>query len=235
MKSAFIRILPVGLALSPIGFLFGVLAAQMNWSTMDVLLLSTIGFTGSGQFAFLSFAQQGIQTIGSFVIFVVILSMNLRYIPMSLSASQPLDTSPFCKFVLSHCLADESYATEKKDDDLKSRIVIRISLFLFWVLSTVAGCALAVFLPQSIGNELAGLTFPVNAILFALSLMNVLSYVRNDIVQAARWTITSVLGPVISLAVAFILIKTIGERYFWIPSIMACYLTLSRTKRSTDK
>src|SRR6218665_3151177 len=109
MKSAFIRILPVGLALSPIGFLFGVLAAPMNWGTMDVLLLSTIGFTGSGQFAFLSFPQQGIQTIGLFVVFVVILSMHLRYIPMSLSASQPLDNSPFGKLVLHPHLFPENF------------------------------------------------------------------------------------------------------------------------------
>lgn len=113
MKELLKRIIPVGITLFPIGVFFGLLAAQANWSVIEVFLMSIIGFTGSGQFAFLGFANQGLQDISLFTVFLVILSMNLRYIPMSLSATQPLKTSILNKFFLAHWLADESYASEK--------------------------------------------------------------------------------------------------------------------------
>jgi predicted branched-subunit amino acid permease len=231
MKSAFFRTIPVGLALTPVGLLFGILAAQAKWSAADVFLLSVIGFTGSGQFAFLGFTQQGGETIGLSVIFMIILSMNLRYIPMSLSASQPLKASTFHKTILSHCLADESYAMERQSDDLRSRTAIRISIFLFWILSTVAGCAFAALLPNSITNELTGLTFPVSAILFALSLMNVITYIKHDMARAGRW---STIGPLLSLAAAITLVEILGERYFWLPSIFASYFILRWVRKAAS-
>jgi predicted branched-subunit amino acid permease len=232
MKSALVRVLPVGLALSPVGFLFGVLAAQTHWKIVDVFLLSTLGFTGSGQFAFLAFTQQGVESIGVLVIFVVILSMNLRYIPMSLSASQPLRSSFVCKLAMSHCLADESYATEKKEDGIESRAVIRAGVFLFWVVSTVAGCALASYLPASINSILAGLTFPVSAILFALGFMNVLAYVQSRVTLAGRRKLLSVVSLLACFAVVAITIQAFGERFFWLPSIAVCYILLSQVQRS---
>jgi predicted branched-subunit amino acid permease len=229
MKSSFYRAAPIGVALTPIGFLFGILAAQAKWTASDVFLLSTIGFTGSGQFAFLGFTQQGSEAIGLGAIFMIILSMNLRYIPMSMSASQPLKTSIVHKIILSHCLADESYATEGINDDLRSRTIIRISIFFFWILSTVAGCTFATLLPKSITNELTGLTFPVSAILFSLSLMNVMTYVKNDLAKTGLWSIT---GPLASLAAALIFVEILGERYFWLPSIFVSYFILSRIRKT---
>lgn len=233
MKAAVLRVLPIGLALSPIGFLFGVLAAQAKWTAADVLLLSTFGFTGSGQFAFLAFTQQGIESVGLLVIFMVILSMNLRYVPMALSASRPLETSNWQKFLLSHCLADESYATETKDDDVRTRATIRIGILLFWMLSTLAGCAMAALLPGTVSSQLAGLTFPISAILFALSLMNVIGYVGGEVLSSKHRSTTTLAAVVSAAGVALLLIQVLGERYFWIPSIFASWLILSRARRIT--
>ncbi|MEM5371153.1 AzlC family ABC transporter permease [Paraburkholderia azotifigens] len=228
MKSTIFRVLPVGLALAPVGFLFGVLAAQAHWSTTGVLLLSSIGFTGSGQFAYLALSQQGIASTGIFAVFLVILSMNLRYIPMSLSASQPLKLSVPWKFVLAHCLADESYATERGSDSIRSRVIIRIGIFLFWVASTVAGCALAAWLPDSLSRTLSGLTFPVSAILFALSFGNVMQYVLNGTRSGGGAGIRP-LGVLFACVLTSVsLVFLLGAKYFWIPSILSCYLILTK-------
>lgn len=228
MKSSILRVLPVGLALAPVGILFGVLAEQAHWSAAGVFLLSAIGFTGSGQFAFLAFSQQGAASTGMLAIFLVILSMNLRYIPMSLSASQPLKISAPWKLLLAHCLADESYATERNTDDLKSRVVIRMGIFLFWIASTVAGCALASFLPDSVSNVLTGLTFPVSAILFALSFMHVMHYVIDSRTRLRESGTRCVIAILICLLISVALVAIFGEKYFWIPSILLCYLVLTK-------
>lgn len=219
------RVFPVSLALSPIGFLFGVLAAQADWSALDVLFLSVVGFTGSGQFAFLGFFQQGVHTVGLAVVFLVILSMNLRYVPMALSASRPLQAPALYKTVLSHCLADESYATEQKTDDVRSRFLIRMSVFLSWVVSTTAGCYLSTFLPASVSKALVGFTFPISAILFSMSGLNLLSYVFDQ-GPASKSRARDV---VLCVAVALVLMAVLGERYFWIPSIVLCYAILARS------
>ena len=49
--------------------------------------MSLIGLMGSGQFTYLGFVNQGMESVGYLTAFIVILSINLRYIPMGLSAS----------------------------------------------------------------------------------------------------------------------------------------------------
>ena len=123
-SGTFARILPVVLALSPVGFLFGVLAGQAGWSSPDVFFMSLIGFTGSGQFAYLGFAHPDNEHIQYFTVFLIILCINLRYIPMSLSASTSIAGGALTKAFLSHWLADESYAVERKEDGTGEKAVI---------------------------------------------------------------------------------------------------------------
>jgi predicted branched-subunit amino acid permease len=222
MKGAWERAVPVGLALAPVGVLFGILAAQSHWTALDVLLMSVVGFSGSGQFAFLGFFNQGLANVGLFAAFLVILSINLRYIPMSLSATQPLRTSRFKRFFLAHFLADESYATERSHDDLKARAVIRGGILLFWAVSTVAGAMLSAYLPSSVGKVLGGLTFPVSAILVALSFSHVRHYCAHAIDERTRRALRAGAG----FAAALLLMRLIGAKYFWLPSIGFSYWLL---------
>lgn len=222
IKGAWERAVPVGLALAPIGLLFGILAAQSKWTALDVFLLSAVGFSGSGQFAFLGFFNQGLANVGLFAAFLVILSINLRYIPMSLSASQPLRTSVLKRFFLAHWLADESYATERLDDDLKARAIIRCGILLFWVVSTVVGVMISASLPASISKALAGLTFPVNAILVALSFAHIRHYCVHELEDRTR---RMLLAGVCFIA-ALLLMRLVGAKYFWLPSIGLSYWLL---------
>lgn len=229
MQNAINRIIPVGVTLFPIGLLFGLLAAQADWSAIEVFLMSIIGFTGSGQFAFLGLANQGLQHIGLFTVFLIILSMNLRYIPMSLSATAPLKTSKLKKFFLAHWLADESYASEKIDDTIANRAIIRIILMIFWVVSSSSGVVLASLLPDTIKDALNGVTFPVSAILAALSFANIYGYVTEE----EKIKIERVLYILIVVALILLMQMILGMVYFWLPSIMLSYfiLLISRRKK----
>jgi len=227
MQPALKRIVPVGFALFPIGMLFGVLAAQANWSATEVFLMSVIGFTGSGQFAFLGFASQGLKNLDLVVVFLIILSMNLRYIPMSLSASHPLRVSVVNKFLLSHWLADESYASEHSNDSLSSRAIIRLCILAFWAVSTSAGVLLAFWLPTAVCDALAGVTFPINAILVALSVTNVKQFVSHPYVNKVKCLACFVL----CISIVLLLQALLGMVYFWLPSIGICYFILLKLQK----
>ncbi len=222
-KQIYVKVIPVGIALAPIGILFGILAAQEDWSFIEVFLMSIIGFTGSGQFTFLGFVNQDIESVGYITVFIIILSINLRYIPMSLSGTNHLNTNKFNRACLGHWLADESYAVESNTDDIKSKIIIRLTIVLFWSLSTAIGVLLAKHLPNEVNQLISGLTFPINAILILLSILNIIEFNK-----ASQQYINLTLAFISSIAMILI----VGDKYFWIPSIIVCYLLLDFKKSS---
>lgn len=213
------RTVPVGIALFPIGLLFGVLSGQVDWSARDILLMSLIGFTGSGQFALLKFVQEG---VGFAVIFLVILCMNLRYVPMALSASRPLRLSVISKVLMSHFVSDESYAAERRGDTIVQRAVVRLTIVFFWTSSTVTGVVAASYIPTSVEPYVLGLTFPISALLFLLSALNVSAFVRSD--TAAMWGRAAAVCVAALASIA--LMAAFGLQYFWIPGIVVSFLIL---------
>ena len=64
----------------PVGLLFGVLAGAQGWAASEILAVSLIGFTGSGQFIWLRIAGEG---GGPIAAFAVILLIKLRPLPSS--------------------------------------------------------------------------------------------------------------------------------------------------------
>lgn len=225
VKSALQRVVPVGVALFPVGLLFGVLADQVDWGATDILLMSVIGFTGSGQFALLKFVQEG---VGYGVAFLIILCMNLRYVPMALSASRPLRVSGIKKFLMSHFVSDESYAAELRGDNLVQRATIRLTIVLFWTSSTVAGVVAATYVPAEIKPYVIGLTFPISALLFLLSAMNIGAFTGTE--DGARLTRVAVI--VVSTLASLGLILILGPRYFWIPGILISFALLCMVWRN---
>jgi len=230
-KTPFARILPVVVALAPIGFLFGVLAGQADWSAWGVLAMALFGFTGSGQFTYLGFAHPDNAQMEYLAVFLVILGINLRYIPMSMSSSAHLGGGRFIKAALAHWLADESYATERAPDGTRQRAVIRLSVVVFWTLSTVCGALLSGVLPPAVQEILSGMTFPISAILILLSVDNILAYLKRHGGEGGvkhryarqKWLATGACVIASSLCIA-----VIGARYFWLPAIALCYFILVR-------
>lgn len=219
-RAALVRALPVSLALAPIGVLFGILAAQANWSLVSVLLFSAIGFTGSGQFTYLTFYNQDIAQVGYVTLFFILLSINLRYIPMSLSASATMPCNRWLKALFAHYLADESYSTETVDDTWQTRAIIRLTIAGFWVIATGIGVLAQGFIPASLQTLITGLTFPISIILILLSYANIMRFISHH----ANYK--SLLSVGFGILLASVSIALLGVKYFWLPSIAACYILL---------
>lgn len=214
----FQRTFPVCLALIPIGFLFGILAGQQGLSALSVLLLSIFGFTGSGQFIFLGFYQDHFLQIGYFTAFLIILSMNIRYIPMTLTTI-PSNAYPKSLILYSHLLSDESFAVEKLSDDYNTHFKIRIYVFFTWILSTVAGQISSAFIPQD-WISLLNISFPIAATLFTLSLLNIQAkYINRKAVKL-----------IILFSLNLLLFMIIGANLFWLPAIILNYFFLKSFK-----
>ena len=230
-KTAFARILPVVVALAPIGFLFGVLAGQADWSAWGVLAMALLGFTGSGQFTYLGFAHPDNAQMEYLAVFLIILGINLRYIPMSMSASTRIKGGRFIKAALAHWLADESYATERAPDNTRQRAVIRLMVVAFWALSTVCGALLSGALPPAVQEILSGMTFPISAILILLSIDNILAYLKRRGGEGGvthRIEKQKLLATAACVVASLLCIAVIGAKYFWLPAIALCYFILVR-------
>ena len=189
--------------------------------------MSLIGFTGSGQFTYLGFAHPDNEPIEYFTVFLIILGINLRYIPMSLSASSSISGSIFIKTVLSHWLADESYAVERKEDSTKEKTIIRVSVVVFWTLSASCGVLLSGVLPVTAKELLTGLTFPISAILILLSLDNIFAFVDERRAKHA-FNYRKLCAVAVCIGISVLCIVLIGRKYFWLPSIAVSYLILCR-------
>lgn len=208
------RCFPVCLALMPIGVLFGILAGQHGFNFLAVLLFSALGFTGSGQFIFLGYYQDDFLSVGYITAFIIILSMNIRYIPMTLVNTPQAENHQ--KLILyAHLLSDESFAIEKIEDDYQTHFKIRIYVFSTWVVSTLIGQTLSYLIPKNI-IYLLNISFPISSTLLTLSLLNIRSSFSND----KKYLF--ILLFLLNIA----LIKLINPSLFWIPAITLNYLIL---------
>ncbi|MCL1961354.1 MAG: AzlC family ABC transporter permease [Desulfovibrionaceae bacterium] len=209
--AAFVRAAPAGLALVPVGLLFGVLAAQANWNALEVLLFSMLGFSGSGQFALLPLAGQG---MGFLTLLLVAVSINSRYVPIAFIAASRLPRVPVRRVLLAHLLGDEAYAVERDHDASVSVLAIRLTIYGAWVLSTVAGVLAAGLLPRSLPGGI-NLGFPGSVVLLALSFGQLKARVPRI---AAPWHRRLVeIGLCITAAI--LLFAWLGPVWFWLPSI----------------
>jgi predicted branched-subunit amino acid permease len=209
---AFRHTLPTALTLVPICMLLGVLAAQANWSVLEVFLFSLLGFSGSGQFALLPLAQQG---LGFGTLLLVAVSINSRYIPIAFATSSRLPHTPPGRAALAHVLGDEAYALEHERDPLARIVTIRLTIYGVWVASTVAGTIAAGFIPKQVLGSGVNLGFPASVVLLVLSF----GQLKARIPQIdASWR-QRCLEVGLCLAVALGLLAALGAVWFWLPSI----------------
>lgn len=210
--TAFLRAVPTGVALLPIGMLFGVLAAQANWGAVDVLIFSLLGFSGSGQFALLPLADQG---LGILTMLLMAISINCRYIPIAFTTSSRLPRHPVRRAFFAHLLGDEAYAVERPHDPHASILAIRLTIYGAWVLSTLIGAFATELIPHSLLVEDINLGFPASAVLLVLSLGQLKARVPQI---SASWR-RRLLEIGLCVAVALLLFTLLGRAWFWLPSI----------------
>jgi predicted branched-subunit amino acid permease len=219
------RVAPTALAIVPVSMLFGVLAARADWSLLEVLAVSALGFSGSGQFALLPLAEAN---AGFLTMLLVTASINSRYIPIAYASAGRLPTSISKRALVAHMLGDEAYATEQESDSWQSVLLIRATIFGAWVGSGLLGALLGQFIPTEWIGEDLNLSFPASVVLMYLSAFQLRTRLwLSQSESHHRSGLLAVAG--LCAGVALFLITLVGPLYFWIPSVMTATYILGRT------
>ncbi|MFO7527497.1 MAG: AzlC family ABC transporter permease [Marinobacter sp.] len=221
IRRAFLRVLPSAFAIAPVSMLFGVLAYRADWSLLEVLAAGFLGFTGSGQFALLPLSE----TDASFLTMLLICaSINSRYFPIAFTTVKRLPKTVFARTFVSHMLGDEAYATERSSDTVLETLVIRSTIFVFWVVSGVIGALIAQAIPSAWLSNGIHLGFPASVVLVYLSVTQIKMQVSGVYLR-----------PLVMLAACLVLAvacyEWLGPTYFWIPSVLITAIILDKGKK----
>lgn len=217
----FLRVLPSAIAIIPVSMLFGVLAHRADWSMLEVLAAGFLGFTGSGQFALLPLAE----TKASFLTMLIIcVSINSRYFPIAFTTAKRLPKRLLSRTFVSHMLGDEAYATERNSDTVKETLIIRLTIFVSWVLSGVIGVLIGKAIPSAWLSTDLHLGFPASVVLVYLSVSQI--QIR---VSGLYFMQSVMMAACLLLAGAFY--WWLGPTYFWIPSVIMTAVILDKWKK----
>lgn len=217
----FLRVLPPAIAIIPVSMLFGALAHRADWSLFEILAVGFLGFTGSGQFALLPLAESN----ASFLTMLLIgISINSRYFPIAFTTTKKLPKRFFARVFVAHTLGDEAYAIEKYNDTVKDTIYIRLTIFIFWVVSGVLWAMLAKTIPSTWLNADIHLGFPASVVLVYLAASQIKMRASGIYHRPLVMVITCLLS-------ASVFYSLLGSTYFWIPSIIITTIILDKWKK----
>lgn len=203
--------------------LFGALAVRSDWSLLEVVAISLLGFSGSGQFALLPLAESG---AGFFTMLLVTASINSRYLPIAYTTTARLPSATGKRACVAHMLGDEAYATEHERDSRASVWLIRTTIFTAWVLSGLLGALLGLIIPSAwLGTDM-NLGYPASVVLMYLSA----SQLRARLWQSEKWRLTALAAAGLSAGLAVLFILMVGPVYFWIPGVLLTTVILTKVR-----
>jgi len=162
--------LPLVIGVFSFGLAYGILAIQAGLSFLESTLMSLTVFAGAAQFVATGMLMSG---AGALPILVTTFMINSRHFLMSASLAPYVGGWKLkWKALLSFLLADETYAMtmshfSKNTPNKYYQLGVGLSVYLVWLLSSIAGSALG----PLVGNPQAwGLDFALPATFIALIL-----------------------------------------------------------------
>ena len=210
--AVFRHVLPTSLTLVPIAMLLGVLAAQAHWSAFEVFLFSLLGFSGSGQFALMPLAAQD---VGFLTLLLLAVSINSRYVPIAFVTASRLPSSPVRRGFMAHILGDEAFVLEQAVHEPAHMLVVRLTIYGVWVLSSVAGVLVAGMMPLELLDPRVNLGFPASVVLLVLSFSQLKARVPSI---RASWP-RRIFEIALCVLAALAFYALLGRIWFWLPSI----------------
>lgn len=144
--------LPIVLGYMPLGFAFGVLAAQVGLSVFQAVLMSTFCFSGAGQYIAIGVAQAGGAVVTAIIANILV---NLRYFLFSASIAPHFkNLPPVPASLISYGITDETYAVavnryQSRPATIPYMLGLNLTSHLSWVLSTFLGAALGVLITDT--------------------------------------------------------------------------------------
>lgn len=148
--------LPIALGYVSVSFAFGILAVEKGLPLWSPILISATNFTGTGQFAGADLIAAG---AGLAELALTILIINFRYLLMSLSLSQRIDTNlGLGKRLLIACgVTDEVFAVAmQRERTVTFAYFMGLSLtaYLGWLGGTTLGTLANTVLPLALRSAL---------------------------------------------------------------------------------
>lgn len=163
--------LPVVLGYLPIGFAYGVLAANTGLTIVETLALSLFVFAGSSQLIAVALFAQGIHPLS---IVLTTLIVNLRHLLMSASLSpymkkwKKIEVAGFCFELTDETFAVHTLRFNKGDTSARTAMAINLVCQVAWI----AGSLLGALAGSSITDvKLFALDYALPAMFIALLLM----------------------------------------------------------------
>ena len=159
MRQILVAAAPIAIAVFVFGASFGVLAVAAHLPAWSVVLMSTLVFAGSAQFAAL-----GVIAAGGSVLTAIFAGalLNLRFIATGIAVAGSLPGGRLRRSLLAQLSIDESYAMSVRAGapgrpDGKTLLVTGTCLYLVWVLGTLIGALLGPVLgdPKRLGLDAA--------------------------------------------------------------------------------
>jgi len=165
--------LPVVLGYLPIGFAYGVLAANTGLTIVETVALSIFVFAGSSQLIAVALFAQGIHPLS---IVLTTLIVNLRHLLMSASLSphmkkwKKIEIAGFCFELTDETFAVHSLRFNKGDTSARTAMSINLVCQVAWI----AGSLLGALAGNSITDvKVFALDYALPAMFIALLLMQV--------------------------------------------------------------
>ena len=160
IKRGLILLIPIILGITPFGLIVGMNYIEAGFSIFDAALSSIIIFAGASQIAMLHLITQDTP---SFIIVLTVAIVNFRMMLYSASISYYWRALPRkLRLFQAFFLTDQAYAVSlleyQKNIRTKERIwfycSFAITMYFFWILSTVLGAVLGTYIPKSFGIDL---------------------------------------------------------------------------------
>ena len=148
--------IPICLGYLSVSFTFGMMVVQHGYPGWMAVLISMTNLTSAGQFAGTELLMNGAMYMEIAITTFVI---NIRYMLMSLSLSQKVESSMTVlqRLILSFGITDEVFAVAMQQErDVNSRYFAGLILtpYLGWAAGTLLGATATGFLPVSVRTAL---------------------------------------------------------------------------------
>ena len=148
--------IPIGLGYLPVSFTFGVMAVAGGIPVLLTVFTSVSNLTSAGQFAG---AKLIFASAGYFEIALTTFVINIRYMLMSLSLSQKVESkmTNLERWVLAFGITDEIFAVamqQREEINAKYLSGLIATPYVGWALGTLLGATATGLLPDSLRNAL---------------------------------------------------------------------------------
>ena len=230
MKRVFPRTIPVLAGYVFLGIAFGVSLKENGYGLPWALLMSTVIFAGSMQFALIGPLTQPFAPVS---VALMTLLVNARHMFYGLSMLKPYEGTGKYKPYLIFALSDETYSLvcEGAPDDVDSRgqwfaAISALDQF-YWVLGSFLGSLIDQLLPC----DLTGIDFAMTALFTVIFTEQTADAVKAF--RAGELTLTDALFPtLLGLAATLVSLLIVGKESFLLCAMavmLACFFLRYQT------